>query len=79
LRIDESLDRLVGQRLLGDFGDGLSAGTNCALEDALDARAFDGARQDGVDADAELAELDRQRLGEADETPFRRRIGAAIR
>ena len=48
-----------------------------ALEDAVLAFAGDDAGQDGVGADAELAELHGEGLGEADHGPFRRRIGRA--
>ena len=44
-----------------------------------DARAVHGARQDGVHPDAVGAQLQRQRLGQADHRPLGRRIGRAAR
>ena len=76
---DETLDRLVGQRRGALVGDAAAAGCGTAFEHTLDAWAFDGAGQDRVDTDAELAEFARQRLRQADQAPLARRIRAAVR
>src|SRR5690348_14170097 len=48
-------------------------------DDALDALAFDDAGQDAVDAHLVRPGLDREALGEADHTPFRGGVRAALR
>ena len=48
-------------------------------EHAFDARACDEPRADRIDANAERTELARQRFGEADDAPLRRRVRRAHR
>src|SRR5690348_5697357 len=74
LRVDHRLDRLHGHGLRTHLLDALAADLRAAREDALDAVAGDRARRDRIGANAEGAELDGQRLGEADHRPLRRRI-----
>lgn len=61
-RIDEMLDRLVGQYGRFFLFQRAPAHRCAALEYLLQARTFHGAGQDGVDPDAEFAELARNML-----------------
>ena len=67
------------QRLRLLLGEGAAVRLRLGFQHPADAVAGDQAGQDGVDPYALRPQLDRQRLGEADDAPFRRGIGAAQR
>src|SRR5688572_296450 len=70
LRVHELLDRLVVQRELGLLLQAASGEPGARREHVAHAFALDTARMDGIAGDAERTELERQRLGEADEAPL---------
>lgn len=55
------------------------AGCSASSQHLWNAWAFDGARRDRNDLDAELTEFARQCLREADEAPLRGRVRTLIR
>src|SRR6185437_2266792 len=58
---------------------GVATHFNPPFEHPLNAWAVHGAWKDRIGADSEATELDRERFGEADQSPFRRAVWAAVR